>query len=149
MIMDPNLFHLDYEKLFEVLLTIVFLSIFIERALALLFESRAFIEKTESGKTVVKMMRLSKDDSDFKKLSEKKKIKGLKEIISLVVAVAVCWIWKFDALTILFVTSDQMHVYGYLLTGAVIAGGSKGSVKLFKDTMGIMSSAEKERESIK
>ncbi|MCX6233376.1 MAG: hypothetical protein NT175_01430 [Bacteroidetes bacterium] len=147
--MDPNLYHLDYEKLFEVLLTIVFLSIFIERALALLFESRAFIEKTESGDTVAKMKRINLEDPEYKKLSEKKKITGLKELISLVVAVAVCWIWKFDALTILFVTSDQMHLYGYLLTGAVIAGGSKGSVKLFKDTMGIMSSAEKQRESIK
>jgi hypothetical protein len=45
--MDLNLFHLDYERLFEVLVTIVILSFFIERALLVLFESRFFIERFE------------------------------------------------------------------------------------------------------
>ena len=31
--MDPNLFHIDFERLMEVLITIVILSFFVERAL--------------------------------------------------------------------------------------------------------------------
>ena len=38
--MDPNLIHLDYEKLFEVLITIVIFSFFVERALSVVFEMR-------------------------------------------------------------------------------------------------------------
>ena len=40
--MDPNLFHLDWERLIEVLITIVVLAFFLERSLSLLFESRFF-----------------------------------------------------------------------------------------------------------
>lgn len=38
--MDPNLFHLDWERTFEVLLTIAVLAFFVERAFAPLFENR-------------------------------------------------------------------------------------------------------------
>jgi hypothetical protein len=38
--MDPNLFHIDLERLFEVLMAIVVLSFFVERALSLLFGHR-------------------------------------------------------------------------------------------------------------
>ncbi len=41
--MDPNLFHLDYERLFKVLITIVVFSFFVERALSVVFEMRWFI----------------------------------------------------------------------------------------------------------
>ncbi len=36
--MDPNLFHIDWDRLFEVLLAIIVLAFFLERAPALLFE---------------------------------------------------------------------------------------------------------------
>lgn len=42
--MDPNLFHLDYERLGEVLITVIVLAFFVERALALVFEHRLFIK---------------------------------------------------------------------------------------------------------
>ncbi|MFN8314735.1 MAG: hypothetical protein U0289_18150 [Cyclobacteriaceae bacterium] len=45
--MDPNLFHLDYERLTEVLITIVILSMIVERALCLLFETKWFIGLSE------------------------------------------------------------------------------------------------------
>ncbi len=124
--MDPNLFHIDYERLTEVLVTIVILSMIIERALSIVFESRLFIEWTE-----------------------KKKFRAMKESISFIVSAAVCLIWKFDAITVLLVSSEEMTVPGMIITGAVIAGGSKGSVKLFKDVLGFMSSAEKEKETKK
>ena len=121
--MDPNLFHLDYERLFEVLVTIVILSFFVERALSVIFESRWFIAMYEA----------------------KQSRHGLKELIALAVSIAVCVYWQFDALSIVVVAHESMRVPGYLLTGAIIAGGSKGSMKFFKDVLGFMSNAEKER----
>lgn len=147
--MDPNLFHLDYEKVFEALITIVFLSLFIERGLAILFESRFFIYKTESGEVIAKMKNLSDKDPKYASVISKKKKSGIREIIALIVSILVCWYWDFDALTVIFVTSDHMQIWGYILTGFVVAGGSKGSIKLFKSWMGIMSSAEELRNSVK
>lgn len=46
--MDPNLFHLDWERVGEVLATIVVLAFLLERALAVLFESRFFIKRFET-----------------------------------------------------------------------------------------------------
>ncbi len=144
--MDPNLFHLDYDKVFEALITIIFLSLFIERALAVLFESRFFIFRTESGDVIAKMKDLAKDDPKYAEVIKKKKKSGIREIIALVVSILVCWYWDFDALTIIFVSSDHMQIWGYILTGFVVAGGSKGSIQLFKNWMGIKSSAEDSRK---
>lgn len=118
--MDPNLFHINYERLVEVLITIVIFSFFIERALSVFFESGIFINKTK-GK------------------------KGVKEMISLVVSITVCWVWDFDAITIILVSNDHMTYGGIIITGAIVAGGSKASIALFRDVMGFMSNAEKKR----
>ena len=122
--MDPNLFFLDYERLFEVLVTITVFSFFVERALSVVFESRWFIEAYEANQIR----------------------KGLKEVIALAASIALCVFWQFDAISIIVVSKSEMQIPGYVLTGAVIAGGSKASIKLFKDVMGFMSSAEKERK---
>ena len=66
--MDPNLFHLDYERVFEVLVTIVIFSFLVERALSVIFESRWFINIYEA----------------------KEKRKGMKEVIALIVSIALC-----------------------------------------------------------
>ena len=84
--MDPNLFHLDYEKLFEVLITIVILSLFIERALSILFESRFFIERTESGELLAKMKK-SRGEKVDDQIVKRKKRSGIRELISFIVAV--------------------------------------------------------------
>ena len=149
--MDPNLFHLNYERLAEVLIAIVFLSLVVERALSILFESRAFIEKTEDGRIVTKMKNIDAEQNpeEYAMIAKRKKKKGIKESLSFVVAVAVCWIVQFDALTISFVSSDTMSEFGYIFTGAIVAGGSKGSIKLFQDWIGFMSSAEKQRQDLK
>ena len=118
--MDPNLFHLDWGRLFEVLIGIVVLSFFIERALALLFESRFYISRLQG--------------------------RSLKELIALVVSVVVCWFWEFDAISMIFLR-EHVTFGGFLLTGAIIAGGSKASVKLFRDLMGVQSTAERLRRS--
>lgn len=147
--MDPNLFHLDLERVGEVLIALVLLSLLIERALALLFESRPFIEATEDGAVVVKMKNLTPDDPSYAKTIKQTKKNGLKELISFIVAFAICWWLKFDVLTIIFVSSEETTIIGYLISGAIIAGGSKGAIKLFKDWMGFASSAETERKAIK
>lgn len=116
--MDPNLFYVDTERLFEVLLAIVVLSFLIERALALLVESSLFIDKWGDP--------------------------NIKELLAFGLSLAVCVIWEFDALSVIF-TREKMGYLGFTITAAVIAGGSKGSVKLFHDVFGAVSSAQKRR----
>ena len=118
--MDPNLFYLNWDILFEVFMTIIFLSFVIERALSLLFETEWYIKKL------------------------KKKI--IKEAIAFVVSMWVCYWVDFDALSILF-SKDKVHILGFAITGAIVAGGSKASIALFKDFWKIKSNADK-RESI-
>lgn len=119
--MDPNLFHLDWEKLLETLATVVVLAFMIERALSIVFENRIYIKLLGN--------------------------KGAKEIISLFVSAVLCYAWKFDAISIIL-THKRTTFLGVLITGAVIAGGSKASVKLFRDVLGFMSTAEKERQTL-
>jgi hypothetical protein len=105
--MDPNLFHLDWDRVFEALTAIVVLSMFVERALIIVFEHRAY-EKYLSGK-------------------------GFKAIIAFVFSFIICRYWEFDAVSIIFF-KDQSVLWGYLLTAAVVTGGSKGAIKLFQET---------------
>ncbi len=119
--MDPLLFGINNEVVVEVLTMIVLLALFIERALSLLFEWRPILERLDK--------------------------KGAKEPIALGVTLAVVVSYKFDALAILF-TNESNSYFGYLVTAAVVAGGSKGAVKLFRDWMGWKSNAWKDKEHI-
>ena len=117
--MDPLLFGVHADVVGEVLGTLVLLSLFVERALSPIFEWRVFIDKTAN--------------------------KGAKEPIAVVVAVAlVAWL-DFDALAIIFSRENTSWV-GLLITAGVVAGGSKGSIKLFRDWLGWKSSAQKQLE---
>ena len=116
--MDPNLFAIDWERLMEVLVSIVILSFFVERALALLFESKFYIEKAQG--------------------------KSLKEIIAFILGAAVCWYWEIDAFSIVF-QKEKVTIFGMVLTGAIVAGGSKASIKLFRDALEFRSSSEEKR----
>lgn len=120
--MDPNLFHLDWDRTSEVLVTVVLLSLIVERSLSVLFESRWFIDKLDE--------------------------KNLKEVIGLAVSFLICAVWKFDAVSMI-VLADQTNWFGYLVTAGIIAGGSKGSIKLFQEWLGFKSSARKEKEERK
>jgi len=115
--MDPNLFHIDLERLFEVLIAIVVLAFFVERALSLVFGHRAYVALEERG------------------------FRGGKEVIALAVSWWVCSSWDFDALSVLLVRDENTGL-GKLFTAAIIAGGSKASVKLFHDVMGVKTQAE-------
>jgi len=114
--MDPNLFRVDMERLGEVLIAIVVLSFFLERALALIFEHRLYIARFGD--------------------------RGLKEPIAFLAALFVCWNWDFDAVSTV-ILAERTQLTGQLITAGIIAGGSKASVKLFQDLMGVKSSAAK------
>jgi hypothetical protein len=129
--MDPSLYHVDYERLVEVLISIVVFSFLIERALSVLFESRLFID------------RISSTDDEGNVIKKK----GVKEVVALIVCIAFAYGWDFDAITIITQSGDASTIGGIIITGGVIAGGSKASIGLFKDLLGFMSSAEKERKA--
>jgi hypothetical protein len=112
--MDPNLFHLDWERLLEVLTAVIVLSVFIERALAPLFESAFWLRQPVLVRA--------------------------RELVAFATAFLVCWYLHFDALSMIVLT-ERTHLIGELLTAAVVAGGSKVAVKLFHDVLGVRSHA--------
>ena len=112
--MDPNLFHLDWERLWEVVVAIAVMAVLLERALSLVFEHRVFIERFGG--------------------------KGVKEFIAYGLALGMAWYWDFDAVSMIILKAETT-VPGYLITTGVIAGGSKGSMKVFQDLMNIQSTA--------
>jgi len=117
-ITEQNSFHIDWFRLLEVLAGIVVLSFLLERALSLLFESRFFIKRLSA--------------------------KGLKELIAFVLCAAVCIVWHLDAISLIF-AREGTNIFGEIITGAIVAGGSKASIVLFRNVMGIMSNAERLR----
>ena len=119
--MDPNLFHLDWERTFEVLTAIVVLAFLLERALAPLFENRWWLARFDD--------------------------KVSKELIAFALALVVCLRWQFDAVSMIVLTAKTSPL-GEVLTAAVIAGGSKASIKLFRDVLGFQSSAYQERKAL-
>ena len=104
--MDPNLFYMDWERLFEVLISIIIFAFFVERALALVFESHLYANRVKKYR--------------------------LKELIAFALSYYVCWQWDFDAISIIFVQETVM-IPGLIITAAIIAGGSKASIALFKN----------------
>ncbi len=114
---DPNLFHIDWNQLTEVLGAIIVLAFFVERALSLVFEHRLFVARF-SGK-------------------------GVKEFIAFGVSALICVRWQFDALSVIILDHEPDPV-GYFVTAAVIAGGSKASIKLFHDLMNVKSDVQRE-----
>ena len=103
--MDPNLFHIDWPQLVEVLAAVVVLSFVVERALAIIFEHRLFVANLDE--------------------------KGVKEPIAFAVSFFICFHWHFDVVSVVL-TSETTSLIGQILTAAVIAGGSKASLKLFQ-----------------
>jgi hypothetical protein len=114
--LDPNLFHLDWDRVWEVVSAVAVLSVLLERALSVLFEHRGFIARFDKA--------------------------GLKEPIAYGASLFVCWYWDFDAVSSI-ILRDSTTIPGYLITAGIVAGGSKGSQKLFTDLLKVRSSAAK------
>ena len=111
---DPNLFHVDWDQLLEVIAAVVVLSFVVERGLALIFEHRWYVAR-------------------FKE-------RGLKAPIAFGVSLLICISWNFDLVSVLL-KSEAVGFVGMVLTAGVIAGGSKASIKLFRDIMDVQSDA--------
>jgi hypothetical protein len=145
--MDPNLFHLDYERLIELVTALSLISIFIERALAPILESGLFIDATEA-KPHIPSQKIIVDGQE-KTLPEQKarpKRKGIREIIALAVSFAVCYSWDLDAMSILLQSKDVVTVPGMIITAGIVSGGAKGSNALFQNVLNTMSTAERARK---
>ena len=148
--MDPNLFHLDWERTLEALVGIIVLSFLVERACALLFESRWWIrlfEDARLGETSVSQKTNNTSKSEKKDIMPGR-LYPLKEIISFIVALLICYFWDFDAVSIIML-SDQIHLFGIVITALVVAGGSKASIALFHQVLKVRSNAENEQQAIK
>ncbi len=61
------------------------------------------------------------------------------------IAALACWYWEFDAISMIFL-KEKVTLLGMIITGGVVAGGSKGAIKLFRDVMGFKSTAQLEKE---
>ncbi|MCP4262968.1 MAG: hypothetical protein GY774_36470 [Planctomycetes bacterium] len=157
--MDPNLFHLDWERTFEALVGIVVLSFLVERACALLFESRWWISQFEDAR-IGKLPGSAEDApadaenppaGETTKPAEQKALAGqrypLKEFIVLVLSLAICYVWKFDAVSIIML-SESTQLAGIIVTAAVVAGGSKASIALFHDLLKVRSSANEQKKNL-
>lgn len=120
--MAPGFEHLNWERITEVLALVVLIAFFVERALSPLFESRFFVSRYKE--------------------------KNLKEVLAFLVAIFACWYWDFDAMSMIL-SKETVTMPGILLTGGIVAGGSKGAVTLFRDYLGIKSSAQSEAEEAK
>lgn len=117
--MAPDLFAINWDTLGEALAVVVVLSFVVERALSLVFEHRSMIDRLDNS--------------------------NLKEVIAFAVSLGIVAYWKFDLISIIFI-GDENTWLGFAITAAVIAGGSKGSIKLFQDIMGVKSSARREKD---
>jgi len=120
--MDPNLFHLDWERTFEVLAALVVVSFLTERFLSLFFENRLLLPMFTGT--------------------------GLKEIVAFAVSFGICHYTHFDAIRMILL-GDTTNWPGEIVTAGIIAGGAKGSVKLFRDVLGWKSSAYQEYEGLR
>lgn len=106
--MDPNLFRVDWEQIIEVLAAVIVMAFVVERALALLFEHRLFVRAFEN--------------------------KGYKELIAFGLALLICTRWDFDIVSVVL-SAETTSLLGQAITAGVVAGGSKASLKLFRDVL--------------
>ena len=180
--MDPNLFHLDWERTLEALVGIIVLSFLVERACAVLFESRWWISRFEdarvgkppgSDENVPSGQVSPAADSSAAPVAENPAAAGenqakvntgktvgpakqkalagqrypLKEFLGFVLSLIICWVWKFDAVSIIML-SERTQLAGIVVTAAVVAGGSKASIALFHNLLRVRSSANEERKRL-
>jgi hypothetical protein len=171
--MDPNLFHLDWERTLEALVAIIVLSFFVERVCALVFESRWYIRLFEEPRVALppdEMAALRRAPVGARDTAvaaavevtdagttavvatatpvARGRLYPIKETVAFALAAAVCLVWDFDAVSMVLLR-EHTHMAGKLITAAVIAGGSKASIALFHKLMNVRSNAEKERQALK
>ena len=143
--MDPNLFHLDWGRTLEALLGVIVLAFLLERALAIVFESRWFVHHLIDRR--VPSDRDSELGGNANGNASTAAKFPVREFLAFVLAAIVCVRLDFDALAIIFL-QPQTSLAGEIITGAVVAGGSKASIALFQDLLNIRSSAVEEKKKL-
>ena len=108
---------LNWQRMVDVMALLTVLSFVLERTLAPFLEHRWFLSRAGG--------------------------KGLKEVIGLVAGIAFCRYFDIDAVSALLSKEKEWVATspGMFITGATLAGGSKASIKLFQDVLGIKSTA--------
>jgi hypothetical protein len=101
----------------EIVVAVAILAVFVERALSIVFEHPWYI-KTAG------------------------KIKGLKEVFALLLCYGIVKYLGFDVINLL-TGHPGISTAGLWISAAVIAGGSKGSAKLFVEMWDIQSNASR------
>jgi len=104
-----------------VAIAVALLAVFVERGLALVFEHPWWIATGD-------------------------RLKGSKEIIALGLCYGICRYLGFDAISMV-AGHPAAHTAGVWITAATIAGGTKGSAKLFVGLWDIRSNAARHAES--
>src|SRR5690606_14911310 len=69
-----------------------------------------------------------------------------KELLAFIVSSSVCIVWNFDAVSMI-VLAERTSWFGCIITGAIIAGSSRASIRLFRDWLGIKSTARRDYEA--
>lgn len=116
----PDLFVLQWEAIFEALAAIVLLSLIVERFLSPFFESNAYIKKQRQWDL--------EGEGNYK------------TPIAFVVSFIACTATGVDILAVMS-QSPSVSLMGLVFSAGVVAGGSKGSIKLFRDFLDFKSTA--------
>lgn len=93
----------DYEMVFGTIMVMFMISVFVERALAMVFETKLYRRYLEG--------------------------KGLKPFIVYAICYGVVRQYDFDALSL--VINRGSHFWGPVITAGVISGGSKGVMSIW------------------
>ena len=109
--------EVQLDVLFETLLLVAVVSAIVERALSVVFESRAWVARHKKKPTP-------------------------KPLIVVIFSVLICYFYQIDIMAVLM-NHQQVSLVGLLVSGALIAGGSKASIKLFRDVLDIQSEASR------
>ena len=94
----------NWQLILETLAVLSIVSIFVERALSLVFEHKTLGEK----------------------------LTGKKEFIAYALSLGVCFLYDFDAMKAILPVENPTRYIGFFITAAVISGGSKASMKMFR-----------------
>ncbi len=118
-LLDPNQFAINWATIFEMLALIILLAFVVERALAMVYESKPYVR--------ISLKRKKEDKGDFKTLG------------AFILSALVTILFQIDLVAVIL-SHAHTSLVGELLTASVIAGGSKASIALFRNILDVKSS---------
>jgi hypothetical protein len=141
---DPSQYAMAWDSVIEILTLVVIFAFAVERVLAQIFETPIFI-KIEEGlrggakkKYITSQSAVSKEYGNARYSGNGES--SLKPIIASVFGILLACLYKIDLFSIVAGWAG-VSFFGCAMTGLVIAGGSKASIKLFHDVFNVKSSA--------